>query len=188
MTMTSHCREQPGNQMAGFDCAMVGALGAGRRLHAGDRRGRGELHAEQVSRTCRRGGLGRVGRAVMAGACRSMRTRPADSTRARLNSVVPTRAASIPMATSTGIVSIGHSIDGDSQQIAVGAMLVNGDGSSWELAAQSAKVNRAERRTRFIRWPRWRPKSAPRTCTIAGYCWAVTSNWASATRTGIRAP
>jgi len=37
---------------------------------------------------------------------------------------------------------IGHAIDGDSQQIAVGAMLVNGDGSSWELAGQSAKVNR----------------------------------------------
>lgn len=38
--------------------------------------------------------------------------------------------------------SIGHAIDGDSQQIALGGMLVNGDGSSWELAAQSAKVNR----------------------------------------------
>jgi hypothetical protein len=38
--------------------------------------------------------------------------------------------------------SIGHAIDGDSQQFAVGAMLVNGDGSSWELAGQSAKVNR----------------------------------------------
>ncbi len=37
---------------------------------------------------------------------------------------------------------IGHAIDGDSQQIAVGAMLVNGDGSSWELAGQSAKINR----------------------------------------------
>ena len=38
--------------------------------------------------------------------------------------------------------AIGHAIDGDSQQIAVGAMLVNGDGSSWELAGQSAKINR----------------------------------------------
>jgi hypothetical protein len=38
--------------------------------------------------------------------------------------------------------SIGHAIDGDSQQFAVGAMLVNGDGSSWELAGQSAKINR----------------------------------------------
>ena len=38
--------------------------------------------------------------------------------------------------------SIGHAIDGDSQQFAVGAMLVNADGSSWELAGQSAKVNR----------------------------------------------
>ena len=39
--------------------------------------------------------------------------------------------------------SIGHALDGDSQQFAVGAMLVNGDGSSWELAGQSAKINRA---------------------------------------------
>jgi hypothetical protein len=38
--------------------------------------------------------------------------------------------------------SIGHALDGDSQQFAVGAMLVNGDGSSWEVAGQSAKVNR----------------------------------------------
>lgn len=37
---------------------------------------------------------------------------------------------------------VGHSIDGDSQQFAIGAMLVNGDGSSWELAGQDAKVNR----------------------------------------------
>lgn len=39
--------------------------------------------------------------------------------------------------------SIGHALDGDSQQFAVGAMLVNGDGSSWEIAAQDAKINRA---------------------------------------------
>ena len=38
--------------------------------------------------------------------------------------------------------SIGHALDGDSRQLAVGAMLVDGDGSSWELAGQSAKVNR----------------------------------------------
>lgn len=38
---------------------------------------------------------------------------------------------------------IGHAIDGDSRQTAFGAMLVNGDGSSWEIAAQTAKVNRA---------------------------------------------
>jgi len=37
---------------------------------------------------------------------------------------------------------IGHSIDGDSQQFAVGATLVNGDGSSWEFAAQDARINR----------------------------------------------
>jgi hypothetical protein len=37
---------------------------------------------------------------------------------------------------------IGHSIDGDSQQIAIGAMLVNGDGSNWEFAAQDARINR----------------------------------------------
>jgi len=37
---------------------------------------------------------------------------------------------------------IGHSIDGDSRQIAAGLMLVNGDGSSWELALQDASVNR----------------------------------------------
>jgi len=38
--------------------------------------------------------------------------------------------------------SIGHSVDGDSEQIAFGATLVNADGSSWELAAQDSKVNR----------------------------------------------
>jgi hypothetical protein len=38
--------------------------------------------------------------------------------------------------------SIGHATDGDSQQWAVGAVWVNGDGTSWELAAQSAKLNR----------------------------------------------
>lgn len=39
--------------------------------------------------------------------------------------------------------SVGHAVDGDSEQIAAGAMLVNGDGSSWELAAQNARLNRA---------------------------------------------
>ena len=39
--------------------------------------------------------------------------------------------------------SIGHSLDGDSEQIAGGLMLVNDDGSNWELALQSANVNRA---------------------------------------------
>ena len=38
--------------------------------------------------------------------------------------------------------SIGHAIDGDSRQLAMGAMLVDGDGSSLELALQAAKVNR----------------------------------------------
>jgi len=38
---------------------------------------------------------------------------------------------------------IGHALDGDSEQVAAGVLLVNGDGSQWELAAQSAKVNRA---------------------------------------------
>jgi hypothetical protein len=39
--------------------------------------------------------------------------------------------------------SIGHAIDGDSEQFAAGAMLVNADGSSWELALQTVDVNRA---------------------------------------------
>lgn len=38
--------------------------------------------------------------------------------------------------------SIGHSLDGDSRQIAAGAMLADGDGSSWELALQDARLNR----------------------------------------------
>lgn len=38
--------------------------------------------------------------------------------------------------------SIGHAVDGDSRQLAMGAMLVDGDGSSWELALQKAEVNR----------------------------------------------
>lgn len=38
--------------------------------------------------------------------------------------------------------SIGHATDGDSQQWAAGAMWVNGDGTSWEVAAQSARLNR----------------------------------------------
>ncbi len=39
--------------------------------------------------------------------------------------------------------SMGHSIDGDSRQWAAGFLLVDGEGASWELAAQSADVNRA---------------------------------------------
>jgi hypothetical protein len=39
--------------------------------------------------------------------------------------------------------SIGHATDGDSEQWAAGLMLVNGDGSNWELAAQSVRANRA---------------------------------------------
>jgi Capsule assembly protein Wzi len=38
--------------------------------------------------------------------------------------------------------AIGHALDGDSEQFAAGFMLVNADGSQWELAAQSAEVNR----------------------------------------------
>jgi hypothetical protein len=38
--------------------------------------------------------------------------------------------------------SVGHALDGDSQQISAGFMLVEADGSSWELAAQSAEINR----------------------------------------------
>jgi hypothetical protein len=39
--------------------------------------------------------------------------------------------------------SIGHALDGDSEQFALGILLANADGSSWQLAAQSADVNRA---------------------------------------------
>jgi hypothetical protein len=39
--------------------------------------------------------------------------------------------------------SIGHALDGDSEQWAAGLLLANPDGSSWELAFQSADVNRA---------------------------------------------
>ena len=39
--------------------------------------------------------------------------------------------------------SIGHSLDGDSEQVAAGLLLVNAEGSSWELTVQSADVNRA---------------------------------------------
>jgi hypothetical protein len=38
--------------------------------------------------------------------------------------------------------SIGHPTDGDSRQWAVGATWVSGDGSSWQVAAQDAKLNR----------------------------------------------
>ena len=38
--------------------------------------------------------------------------------------------------------SIGHSLDGDSRQIAAGALLADGDGNSWELALQDARLNR----------------------------------------------
>jgi hypothetical protein len=41
--------------------------------------------------------------------------------------------------------SIGHAVDGDSRQLAAGAMLVDGDGSSWELALQDARLNRQGR-------------------------------------------
>jgi hypothetical protein len=38
--------------------------------------------------------------------------------------------------------SFGHALDGDSRQLAAGFMLVEPDGSSWELAVQSADINR----------------------------------------------
>lgn len=38
--------------------------------------------------------------------------------------------------------ALGHAIDGDSQQIAASAMLVNADGSYWEFAAQDGRINR----------------------------------------------
>jgi hypothetical protein len=38
--------------------------------------------------------------------------------------------------------SIGHALDGDSRQIAAGALLADGDGNSWELALQDARLNR----------------------------------------------
>jgi len=40
--------------------------------------------------------------------------------------------------------SIGHALDGDSEQVAAGVMLVLASGSSWELAAQSARLNRKD--------------------------------------------
>lgn len=39
--------------------------------------------------------------------------------------------------------SIGHAIDGDSEQFALGLLLAAADGSSWEIAAQTVDVNRA---------------------------------------------
>jgi hypothetical protein len=39
--------------------------------------------------------------------------------------------------------SLGHSIDGDSEQWAAGLLLVDGGGQEWELAFQDADVNRA---------------------------------------------
>ncbi len=41
--------------------------------------------------------------------------------------------------------SIGHAIDGDSRQLAAGALLMMGDGSGWELALQDARLNRRSR-------------------------------------------
>jgi hypothetical protein len=38
--------------------------------------------------------------------------------------------------------SIGHAIDGDSEQVAAGFTFVQGNGNSWGLAAQSVEVNR----------------------------------------------
>lgn len=39
--------------------------------------------------------------------------------------------------------SIGHAVDGDSEQFAFGLTIVRGNGNSWSLAAQSVDVNRA---------------------------------------------
>jgi hypothetical protein len=39
--------------------------------------------------------------------------------------------------------SLGHALDGDSEQWAGGLMLVDGEGRRWELAFQDARVNRA---------------------------------------------
>jgi hypothetical protein len=39
---------------------------------------------------------------------------------------------------------MGHSLDGDSQQLAAGLMLVDASGHQWEISAQDARVNRAD--------------------------------------------
>jgi len=40
--------------------------------------------------------------------------------------------------------SVGHALDGDSEQWAGGLMLVDGEGRRWELAVQDSRVNRAD--------------------------------------------
>ena len=70
--------------------------------------------------------------------------------------------------------SIGHSLDGDSEQLALGAVLVNADGSSWEFAAQDAEDQPGQRQCGSLGGAGCRRDSGPRTCIIAGNCLAAT--------------
>ena len=90
---------------------------------------------------------------------------PAASTRTRRSSAAHTATVIYSDGYQYYDRVIGHSIDGDSRQFAVGAMLVNGDGSSWELAVQDAQGQSQGRqsgpvRVAVSRWNRV-PRPAP---------------------------
>ena len=87
--------------------ALVAALGAGRALRAGDRRGRGQLPAEQVPRPVRCRVLGRLGRSVVARA-RRVRGHACGFDSSTPHSAAPIATQSTPTATSTGTGSIGQ--------------------------------------------------------------------------------
>ena len=79
--------------------------------------------------------------------------------------------------------SVGHAIDGDSQQLAAGFMLVNPGGDSWEFALQDADINRESANT--VHSVSVDAEAfAPQTCTIGGNSQAATCGSASATRSG----
>ena len=136
--------EQPGNQIGGLRRALVASLGAGRRLRArrSARTRRVSCRASTSGSSASRSG---AASATAPGArTSSTPTRPAASTRASRNFGCAYRNVIYLDGYQYHDRSIGHAIDGDSRQLAAGAMLIDGDGSSWELAVQDARVNRKD--------------------------------------------
>ncbi len=125
-------------------------------LRAGDRRGRGGLPAEQVPRARSAPRSGADSATGPGARTSSTPTRPASFYESEPKFGCAYRNVIYFDGYQYRDRSIGHAIDGDSEQIAAGLMLVNGDGSSWELAVQSARRQPREREPRALRGRPWR--------------------------------
>ena len=170
--------------MAGVDLRWSLPVGAGRGVCAGNRRGRSQPRC----RASISDWPGRKSRADSAnapgGRTWNMRTRPARSTRASRSSAAPTGTRFFSTATSTGTVPLGHAIDGDSQQLAVGCDAGESRRRQLGVGRCRTPTSTGRARTRSIPSRSTPVAFAPQTCTIGGNSRAATCGSASATRSG----